>query len=297
MSKSPVVIRKDSVHTVPFHSHDLFLVEYDGQPFVPMRPVIEGMGLDWKSQYAKLHNNRKRWATVVINTTVAGDGKSRKMVSMPLKKFPGFICSIQPAKVKTSLRSTVVQFQNECDDVLWEHWEKKIKPSAATPTKPQLPPPAPTLTPEQQHAIKAAVASIAQESYLEIRKAYSRTWNDLKDYFRVARYQDIPESRFVEAMRFLGAPLPDDSVLPAKKPLPSENNLEAMALKGVLSVAKMAKDHKDDLYLAHSNAKDAVFKAVKELEDTMTRLNNEYSKIHDVLEHLPLYARGLVTEK
>lgn len=39
--------------TVPFHSTELYLVEHNGQPYTPMKPIVEGMGLDWKSQYAK----------------------------------------------------------------------------------------------------------------------------------------------------------------------------------------------------------------------------------------------------
>lgn len=39
---------------IPFRSAKLLLVERDGQPFVPMKPVVEGMGLDWKTQYRKL---------------------------------------------------------------------------------------------------------------------------------------------------------------------------------------------------------------------------------------------------
>ena len=32
--------------TVPFHSAELYLVEHEGQPYTPMKPIVEGMGLD-----------------------------------------------------------------------------------------------------------------------------------------------------------------------------------------------------------------------------------------------------------
>lgn len=39
--------------TVPFHNAELYLVEHDGQPYTPMKPIVEGMGLAWQSQLAK----------------------------------------------------------------------------------------------------------------------------------------------------------------------------------------------------------------------------------------------------
>ncbi|MFX6152907.1 phage antirepressor N-terminal domain-containing protein, partial [Acinetobacter baumannii] len=43
--------------TVPFHNAELYLVEHDGQPYTPMKPIVEGMGLAWQSQLAKLNAN------------------------------------------------------------------------------------------------------------------------------------------------------------------------------------------------------------------------------------------------
>ncbi|MGL4349397.1 MAG: phage antirepressor N-terminal domain-containing protein, partial [Plesiomonas shigelloides] len=36
--------------SVPFQGANLYLVEQDGQPYVPMKPVVEGMGLAWQGQ-------------------------------------------------------------------------------------------------------------------------------------------------------------------------------------------------------------------------------------------------------
>lgn len=40
-----------------YHSRNLYLVNYEGQPFVAMHPFIEGMGLDWSSQYTKINKD------------------------------------------------------------------------------------------------------------------------------------------------------------------------------------------------------------------------------------------------
>lgn len=44
------------------------LAAHDGEPYVVMRTVVDGMGLDWKSQHTKLVD--KFASTVVMITTV-----------------------------------------------------------------------------------------------------------------------------------------------------------------------------------------------------------------------------------
>ncbi|QTA84861.1 phage antirepressor N-terminal domain-containing protein [Desulfonema magnum] len=36
--------------TVDFHGHTLITVWHNGNDYIAMKPVVEGMGLDWKSQ-------------------------------------------------------------------------------------------------------------------------------------------------------------------------------------------------------------------------------------------------------
>jgi hypothetical protein len=44
---------------VEFHGRSLFVTEHNGEPFAPMKPIVEGMGLDWASQYRKLMANKE----------------------------------------------------------------------------------------------------------------------------------------------------------------------------------------------------------------------------------------------
>ena len=58
-----------------------------------MKAIVEGMGLDWKSQYAKLQGSRFG-STMAEITTVAEDGKRRLMSCLPLRKLPGWLMII-----------------------------------------------------------------------------------------------------------------------------------------------------------------------------------------------------------
>lgn len=110
----------DQLFPVPFHEDTLVLAAHNGEPYVVMRPVVESMGLNWKSQYDKL--TEKFGSTVVIITTVAEDGKSREMLALPLRKFPGWLYSINPSKVAPEIAPKIVRYQDEVDEVLWKYW-------------------------------------------------------------------------------------------------------------------------------------------------------------------------------
>lgn len=110
--------------TVPFHNNDLIVVEYNNQPYTAMRPIVEGMGLDWKAQLVKI---KQRFNSVVGEITTTGkDGKQYLMLCLPLKKLFGWLMTISPNKVKPELRDNVIMYQNECDDVLWDYWTKGV---------------------------------------------------------------------------------------------------------------------------------------------------------------------------
>lgn len=65
-------IQQSTVTTVPFHGTNLFVVEHEGQPYAPMRPIVECMGLDWKSQHVKLQSGRFETCVVEITTQLPG---------------------------------------------------------------------------------------------------------------------------------------------------------------------------------------------------------------------------------
>ncbi|WP_053764603.1 phage antirepressor N-terminal domain-containing protein [Leptospirillum ferriphilum] len=110
---------------VPFHGNTLFLVERNNEPYTPMKPIVEGMGLAWHGQFQKLQRNSDRWTCIPITgIQVPGDTQGRETLCMPLRKLPGWLMTIQPSRVKPEIREKILLYQNECDDVLWEYWTK-----------------------------------------------------------------------------------------------------------------------------------------------------------------------------
>lgn len=110
---------------VNFYGAGLSLIDKDGEPYAAMRPIVEGMGMNWSGQQQKLSGSR--WSsTVWVTHTVGADGKTREMLCLPLRKLPGWLMSIDSSRVKPQIRNKVVQYQNECDDALWDYWNQGI---------------------------------------------------------------------------------------------------------------------------------------------------------------------------
>lgn len=147
--------------TAPFHGATLYVVSHQSQPYVPMKPIVEGMGMDWASQFTKLTGNGSRWSVVEI-TTVAEDGKQRAMICLPLRKLPGWLMTIHPNKIKDlGVRAKVIAYQNECDDVLWQHWSQHQAVTSA-----------PTFTPAVSHLTPEQLVRIDQRAWVLSGRAF-----------------------------------------------------------------------------------------------------------------------------
>lgn len=68
---------------------------------VALRPVCEALGLDYASQFKRVQN--QPWATVVIMTTVAADGKTREMTFIDRRAFTMWLAAIDTGRLDLSL--------------------------------------------------------------------------------------------------------------------------------------------------------------------------------------------------
>ncbi|MEX9792250.1 phage antirepressor N-terminal domain-containing protein [Morganella morganii] len=182
-----------STINVPFHGDNLYVVNYNGQPYVPMKPIIEGMGMDWASQFTKL---KKRFAKGIAEITIPSKGGEQSMLCLALRKLAGWLHTISPNKVKPEIRDKVIRYQEECDDVLYEYWttgevKDKRRAQKALPGK---------ITAEQQEAIKQLVMTRGKALPKEKQaKAMITMWSSLKSHFGCT-YKEIGSDKFTEAL-------------------------------------------------------------------------------------------------
>ncbi|WP_279030073.1 phage antirepressor N-terminal domain-containing protein [Bilophila wadsworthia] len=130
---------KATLSPVQFHGSTIFVATHKGEPYAPIKPIVEDMGLTWEAQARKLRDNRDRWG--MINMIIPSASGNQDTLCMPVRKLPAFFASINPNKVRPELRDRIRLYQDECDDALWNYWTKgqaTRKPKAALPAPAQL---------------------------------------------------------------------------------------------------------------------------------------------------------------
>ena len=184
--------------TVPFHGADLYVVEHDSQPYTPMKPIITGMGLTWHGQHAKIKANTRRWG--ILELRIPSMGGLQDMLCMPLRKLPGWLSGIEAGKVKSEeARAKVIEYQNECDDVLWQYWNDGI---AINPRALYSVNPSDVLTKEEADTLRQTIEGIAKKLSADTKvqgKFIMQAWSKLKSHFKVA-YREIPRHELTEAI-------------------------------------------------------------------------------------------------
>lgn len=175
----------------PFNGAQLLIVDFNHQPYVPMKPIVEGMGLAWQAQFDKL---KQRFASTIMEImTIANDGKERSMICLPLRKLPAWLYSVHSNKVKPELRDKVIMYQNECDDVLWDYWMKgQISKQHQLETRIKI-------NNRQIAELKAIVDRRCEGSV----KKRTEMWHRHHQHFKVSSYKDLLAIHFHDAVNFL----------------------------------------------------------------------------------------------
>ncbi|MBG6247015.1 MULTISPECIES: phage antirepressor N-terminal domain-containing protein [Symbiopectobacterium] len=110
---------------VTFNGDRLVTVIDNNIEYVAMGPIVENIGLSWASQSVKLNSQMGKFNCCDIET-VASDGRVRAQLCIPLRKLNGWLFSINPAKVKESIRSKLIAYQEECFAVLHDYWTRGV---------------------------------------------------------------------------------------------------------------------------------------------------------------------------
>lgn len=190
-----------STINVPFHGDNLYLVNYEGQPFVAMRPFIEGMGLDWASQYTKI---KQRFKTCVVNITMQlpCDNQRRSVVCLALKKLTGWLHTININKVKPEIREKVAAYQDRSDDVLYEYWttgEVKRKHKS---------------TVQERNPLKNAVNLLVSKKGIMYPEAYSL----VHQKFNVSSIEELTADQIPDAVEYIHKFVLEGEYIPKETP-------------------------------------------------------------------------------
>lgn len=106
---------------VPFHGDEILAIDVDGRPHVVLKPAIEGLGLDYPTQYNKLRG--RSWASIGQRPIqVPGDDQRRDMVTCDVRTFLMLLANVDERRVGKNVRPRLVTYQAEVADVIESYW-------------------------------------------------------------------------------------------------------------------------------------------------------------------------------
>lgn len=198
---------------VAFNGASLVTAKIKEIIYVAMRPIVEAIGLDWAGQTVKLNKNKERYGCCVIATP--SNGGIQDMLFIPLRKLNGWLFSINPEKVRPDLKETVIQYQEECFEVLYSYWTKGV---AINPRPQQLN--LPTMSDKRTRVpLKDAVTLLVAKSR---NMSYSDAYSLIHQRFDVDSVEDLTNEQIPLAVeyvhRVIGEFIGKDA-LPAPKPV------------------------------------------------------------------------------
>ncbi|ENX5637758.1 phage antirepressor N-terminal domain-containing protein [Salmonella enterica] len=176
-----------STINVPFHGAVLYVVNHNGEPYTPMKPIVEGMGMDWASQFTKM-KQRFKASIVKITMQLPGDEQRREILCLALRKLAGWLQTISPNKVKPEIRDKVIKYQEECDDVLYDYWTKG---KAENPRK--------KTSVDERTPLRDAVNMLVSKKHLMYPEAYAM----IHQRFNVESIEELEASQIPLAVEYI----------------------------------------------------------------------------------------------
>ncbi|ECO8650567.1 phage antirepressor Ant [Salmonella enterica] len=176
-----------STINVPFHGAVLYVVNHNGEPYTPMKPIVEGMGMDWASQFTKM-KQRFKASIVKITMQLPGDEQRREILCLALRKLAGWLQTISPNKVKPEIRDKVIKYQEECDDVLYDYWTKG---KAENPRK--------KTSVDERTPLRDAVNMLVSKKHLMYPEAYAM----IHQRFNVESIEELDASQIPQAVEYI----------------------------------------------------------------------------------------------
>jgi antirepressor protein len=107
---------------IPFRGDEILAANHQGKPHVILKPALEAIGLDFDSQRQKLAG--KSWATTVLITALAEDGRTRQMLAADVRTFLMLLATIDERRVAKNVRPKLVAYQSEVADAIERYWTK-----------------------------------------------------------------------------------------------------------------------------------------------------------------------------
>jgi hypothetical protein len=100
---------------------DILLVE-NGERLIPVKPICEALGINSNGQIERIKSDPILGSVNKMCLSTGADKKQYQMFAIPFRYVFGWLFTIDSEKVNIDARETVLRYQKECYDVLFNHF-------------------------------------------------------------------------------------------------------------------------------------------------------------------------------
>ncbi|QXR26640.1 phage antirepressor N-terminal domain-containing protein [Acinetobacter junii] len=110
---------------IKFNNQQIPVYFVGDKPFVAMKQICENIGLQWEAQLKRIKRNHVLNSSMSIMDMVAQDGRIREVICLPFSMLNGWLMGVDANKVRLEIKDTLIKYQLECYDVLYNHFMPK----------------------------------------------------------------------------------------------------------------------------------------------------------------------------
>ncbi|NKJ03480.1 phage antirepressor N-terminal domain-containing protein [Rhizobium sp. SG741] len=115
-----------NIVTVNFRGDDLYGFENNDGIFVALKPIVEGMGMDWSAQLKRVKRDQILFEGMAIMATPFGRGGDQEAICLKLELVNGWLFTIDTSRISNEeVREKVILYKRECYAVLAKHFSTK----------------------------------------------------------------------------------------------------------------------------------------------------------------------------
>ena len=172
------------------------------QVFVPLRPIVELLGIDWSGQLRRVRQDAVL-AQEVQTVRVETAGGAQEMPCLPLDMLNGWLFGINANRVKEEVRERLVRYQRDCYRVLYEAFEEGRLDTTADATFQELLAQSDSQAVEAYRMLQAMIKIARNQIIIESRLGlqgqqlaqHERRLEQLEERFDAAGRETVSESQ------------------------------------------------------------------------------------------------------
>ncbi|WP_421801750.1 phage antirepressor N-terminal domain-containing protein [Flagellimonas sp.] len=114
-----------STQTLTVNEKEILIITEKGEKYVAIKPICEAIGISVQTQMERLKNDPILGSVITLRVTTGADEKQYNMQTIPFRYVFGWLFKIDPRNVKPEIQKSVIKYQKECYDVLFDSFTKR----------------------------------------------------------------------------------------------------------------------------------------------------------------------------